>query len=119
QVYYLLAEAACLLNQKGNAKGWIESGMKISINKGYIDYIHRFRVLKVLYWDAEPWEKERVLKEAIDIFMQEGQWGNVVKRTPYLIDLYLKKGCTKKADEYKSLLLEAEKKLRKRKNNHH
>ncbi|MGV3487362.1 MAG: hypothetical protein ACO1OC_02085 [Tuberibacillus sp.] len=119
QVYYLLAEAACLLNQKGNAKGWIESGMKISINKGYIDYIHRFRVLKVLYWEAQSWEKERVLKEAIDIFMQEGQWGNVVDRIPYLIDLYLKKGCAKEADEYKTLLSEAKKKLIKRKNNSH
>jgi len=110
--YYLLAEAAFNLCQKGNARNWIENGMALSQSTGNAEYWHRFKILKARL-DNEPPEKlEPILKEGLAFFEQEGLWLSIKDDVRYLIDLYEKMGQEKKAEAYRQLERRAIEKLK-------
>jgi hypothetical protein len=110
--YYLLAEAAFNLCQKGNARNWIENGMALSKSTGNAEYWHRFKILKARL-DNEPPEKlEPILKEGLAFFEQEGLWLSIKDDVRYLIDLYEKMGQEKKAEAYRQLERRAIEKLK-------
>ncbi|MGV3487361.1 MAG: hypothetical protein ACO1OC_02080 [Tuberibacillus sp.] len=109
--YYLLTEAAYLLNQTGNAKNWMASGIQQSKSLGNMEYIHRFRILEVRYGEYSNETKEKILVEALHFFSEEGSWLYVKENAPYLIDLYETTGRIDKAMEYKELAALADQKL--------
>jgi len=111
QTYYLLAESACNLKQLNNARNWIESGLNICKSNGHIEYLHRFLILKVKYGEYQPDIVEKVLRAAIDFFIEEETWLHVKDHVHYLIELYKKMGKVEEAKKYEEWASVAEEKL--------
>ncbi|WP_027726348.1 hypothetical protein [Tuberibacillus calidus] len=112
QTYYLLAEAAYLLGQKGNAKNWTENGIKVSQSLGHLDYWHRFQILQARFGNAPSEEFAAVLEDAITFFVEEGLWHYVAENGPILIDFYLKSQRNDEAAFYQKLVSKARQKIK-------